>query len=282
MILNQIKTVLLLGILTALLLWIGSFWGYNGLTIALVFVLLMNFFTYFFSDKLVLMMYGARLVTKQQSPELHEIVEDICKKANLPKPKIYVTPQEHANAFATGRNPKHAAVAVTKGILKLLTKEELKGVLAHELSHIKNRDILIATIAATIAGVISYIAMMARFAAIFGSRDSRDSGNALELLFLAILAPIIALIIQLAISRSREYLADESGARLIKNSTPLSHALLKLESSSKFLPLRKTAQTEVTSHLFIVNPFTAKGLFTIFSTHPLVEDRVKRLKNLKF
>lgn len=283
MILNQIKTILLLGLLTALLLFIGSFWSYTGLTIALIFVLLMNFFVYFYSDKMVLAIYGAKEVSKAQAPELHEIIGDICKKAKLPKPKIYIIPKEFCNAFATGRNSKHAAVAVTQGILKLLTKEELKGVLAHEIAHIKNKDMLIATIAATIAGIITYVAMMARFAAIFGgARGGRDSGRSLELLFLAILAPIIALIIRLAISRSREYLADETGAKLIKKSSPLANALLKLHSAARVLQLKKTSQSEITSHLFIVNPFSGKSLLTLFSTHPPVSERCKRLKNLKF
>ena len=190
--LNQIKTVLLLGILTGILLLIGSFFGPNGLTFAIIFVVLMNFVTYFFSDKFVLMMYHAKQVSKTQAPVLYEIIDDLCKKTNLPKPKVYIIPTDNPNAFATGRNPKHAAVAVTNGILHLLSKEELKGVLAHELAHVKNRDILIATIAATIAGIISYLASMARFAAIFGGSRDRDSGNILELLVLAILAPIIA------------------------------------------------------------------------------------------
>ena len=278
MILNQLKTVLLLGILTALLLLIGSFWSSTGLTIAFIFVLLMNFFAYFYSDKLVLKMYKAKEVKKSQNPELHKIIEDICKNAKIPKPKIYITPQNHANAFACGRNPKHASVAVTQGILKLLTKEELKGVLAHEIAHVKNRDILIATVAATIAGIITYVAMMARFAAIFGGgRGGRNSGRTFELLFLAILAPIIALIIRLAISRSREYLADESGAKLIKKSSPLSNALLKLESAARISPLKKTSQTNVTSHMMIVNPFSGKSLLKLFSTHPSVSSRVEKL-----
>jgi len=281
MILNQIKTILLLGLLTALLLWIGSFWGYSGLTIALIFVLLMNFITYFYSDKIILTIYRAKEVSKAEAPELHNLVEDICKKAKLPKPRIYIIPTKHPNALATGRNSKHAAVAVTQGILNLLTKEELKGVLAHEIAHIKNKDILIATVAATIAGIISYVAMMARFAAIFGGGRSRDS-RGLELLFLAILAPIIALIIRLAISRSREYLADETGAKLIKKSSPLANALLKLESASRIFPLKKTSQTEITSHMMIVNPFSAKTLLTLFSTHPSVSSRIKRLRKLKF
>ncbi len=279
--LNQIKTVLLLGLLTALLLVIGTYFGgMPGLTIAFVIVLIMNFGTYWFSDKIVLAMYKAKQVTKKQAPKLHKIVEDLCKKANLPKPKIYIVPTHNPNAFATGRNKDHAAVAVTVGILKLLSKEELKGVLAHELAHIKNKDILISTIAATIAGVISYLAIMARFAVIFGGGRNRDGGNIFELLALAILAPIIALIIRLAISRSREYMADATGARIIKTGKPLASALLKLQQASKMAPMRMGS--EATSHMFIVNPFRARTLLSLFMTHPRVEKRVQKLNKLTF
>lgn len=278
--LNQIKTVLLLGLLTALLLFIGQYFaGAQGLTVAFIFVLLMNFVTYFFSDKIVLAMYRAKEITKSQSPELHKVVDELCKESNLPKPKIYIIPTDSPNAFATGRSKSHAAVAVTQGILKLLTKEELKGVLAHELSHIKNKDILISTIAATIAGVISYLAMMARFAAIFGGSRDRNN-NILELIFLAFLAPIIALIIQLAISRSREYLADSTGAKLVQSGKPLASALLKLEQASKRIPMR--FGSESSSHLFIVNPFRRKTLLSLFLTHPNTEDRVRKLNQLTF
>lgn len=278
--LNQIKTVLLLGSLTALLLLFGYlFGGTQGLTIALGFSLLLNFLTYWYSDKFVLLMYRAQPISKTQAPDLHKMIESITKSANLPKPKIYLIPSENPNAFATGRNPKHAAVAVTQGILKLLSKEELKGVLAHELAHVKNRDILISTIAATIAGVISYLAYMARFAAIFGGNRNRDSGQIFELLALSILSPLIAMMLQLAISRSREYLADELGSKLIKNSEPLATALLKLEEASQIHPLRFGSQT--TSHLFIVNPFSGRALMNLFSTHPPIAERVRRLRSLK-
>ena len=213
---NQIKTVVLLGILSALLIGIGSFFGQSGIIIGFVFAILMNFGSYYFSDKLVLRMYKAQEISRKDHPDLYNAVQDVSQMAKIPMPKVYIIPSENPNAFATGRNPKHAAVACTDGILQLLTKSELKGVIAHEIGHIKNRDILIATIAATIASVISYIAMMARWGAIFGGfggRD-RDGGNMIELLFLAILTPIIATIIQLAISRSREFLADETSARL--------------------------------------------------------------------
>ncbi|MHA1675607.1 MAG: zinc metalloprotease HtpX [Candidatus Njordarchaeales archaeon] len=276
---NYIKTAILLGSLTALFLFIGYYFaGTSGLTIALIFSLLMNLGTYWYSDKIVLSMYRAKQISKSEMPQLHNIIETIAKEANLPKPKVYLIPTENPNAFATGRNPKHAAIAVTQGILNLLSEEELKGVLAHELAHIKNRDILISTIAATIAGVISYLAFMARFAAIFGGMGRDQDNNILELLALAIIAPITATIIQLAISRSREYLADETGAKLIKNPEPLASALLKLEQASKLHPIRFGSQA--TSHLFIVNPFSARSLINLFSTHPLISERVNRLRNL--
>ncbi len=278
---NQIKTVLLLGILTALLLFIGQYFaGSQGLTIAFVFVLLMNLGTYFFSDKIILAMYRAKEVAKSQSPELHKMIEDLCRKSNLPKPKIYIIPTDNPNAFCCGRNPQHANIAFTQGILNLLNSEELKGVAAHELAHDKNRDILIATIAATIAGIISYLAMMARFAAIFGGPRNRDSGRTFEMLFLAFLSPIIAMIIQLAISRSREYLADSTGAKMLKTGKPLASALLKLENASKYHPLR--FGSPATSHLFIVNPFKGMSLLNLFSTHPPVQLRVKKLRELSF
>jgi heat shock protein HtpX len=276
---NQIKTVLLLGLLAGIIILIGGLIaGQIGLLYGLIFALIINFATYWFSDKLVLAMYRAKLVTKAQAPNLYEIVEELTKKANLPMPKVYIIPTDNPNAFATGRNYKHAAVACTQGILKLLNKEELKGVLAHELSHIKNRDILISTIAATLAAIISYIAYMARFAAIFG--NDRDNSNIFEILILSILAPIIALIIQLAISRSREYLADESGAKLMKNGKPLASALSKLEKASKLSPIRFGSPT--TSSLFIVNPFSARGLIQLFSTHPDINSRIQRLNSMKF
>lgn len=279
---NQVKTVLLLGILTGLMLGIGQLLGgRQGLFIALMFALLMNFVMYWFSAKIVLMMYRAKPVTKQQAPKLHEIVEDLCKEAGIPKPPIYIIPSQTPNAFATGRNPKHAAVACTEGILKLLSEEELKGVLAHEISHVKNRDVLIATIASTIAGVISYIASMARWAAIFGGGDrDNDSGGALGFIVLTILAPLIALILQLAISRSREYQADASGAQLLKTGIPLANALRKMEEGVKHNPLRFGNPS--TANLFIVNPFRGSAFIELFSTHPPIPARIERLKKTKF
>ncbi len=279
---NTLKTVLLLALLSGLLLLAGGLLaGRTGLAVALVFSVVINFITYFYSDKMVLKMYRAKLIQENDNPELYKIVKEVIHLANIPMPKVYIIPSENPNAFATGRNPKHAAVACTTGILDLLSKDELKGVIAHEISHIKNRDILVATIAATIASVISYIAMMARWSAIFGGfggRDRNDSG--LELLVWAILTPLIATLIQLAISRSREYLADESAAKILHNPFSLANALEKLENASIFNPIRFGNKT--TASLFILNPFNAKGLFAFFSTHPPIAERVKKLRNMQF
>jgi heat shock protein HtpX len=280
--LNQAKTVFLLGLLTGVLLGIGYLiGGNNGLLIGLVLALVLNFLSYWFSDKIVLKMYRAKEAKKNEYPRLHKIVEEVSKSAKIPKPRVYIVPNSQANAFATGRNPKHAVIACTTGIMGLLNDAELKGVIAHEMSHIKNRDILISTIAAVIAGAISYIAFMARFAAIFGGmgRD-RNSGNFIGLLVLAILTPIIAMIIRMAISRSREYLADETGAKLIKNGEPLASALMKLEQCAKVRPMRMGS--EGSAHMFIVNPFSAKSMFKLFSTHPTVPDRCRRLRSMRF
>ena len=278
---NQFKTVILLGLLTALLLWVGNFWGANGLTIAFILVLLMNIGSYWFSDKLVLAIYRAKPVDKNH--RLYKLVKETANKAGIPVPKVYVIPSQHSNAFATGRNPKHAAVACTEGILDLLNEKELKGVIAHELSHIKHRDTLISSIAATIAGVISYVAFMARWAALFGygNRD-RDGGNGLELLVLAILTPILAALIQMAISRSREFLADEGAAKTLRDGSGLASALEKLEKDIKMKPLRAMSTTETTAHLFIANPFKGGGLVSLFMTHPPMNERIKRLKEIKF
>lgn len=279
---NQIKTVLLLGILSGLVLGIGFLVGGNtGMTVALGFAVLMNFGMFFWSHKLVLLMYRAKPASKKEYPHLHKMVEEIAHKLGLPKPALYIVPTETPNAFATGPSHKKAVVACTQGILKLLNEQELRGVLAHELSHVKNRDMLVTTIAATLAAVISYVAMMARFAAIFGGMRDRDngSGNLIGILVMSILAPIIAMILQLAISRSREYLADETGAKTIKDSHSLASALNKLEDGCKAKPLRGNATT---SSLFIVNPFTAGGLVSLFSTHPPTKLRVERLMKMKF
>ena len=282
---NQIKTVLLLGILTGILLVIGSFFGKTGLTIAIVFVVLMNFITYFFSDKIALAMYRAREVKKNELPWLHKMIKEIANQARIPEPKgIYIIPTEQANAFCAGRGPRHYVVACTEGILKILDRDELKGVLAHEVSHAKNRDVLVATIAATIAGIIGYLGQMLQFGAMFGGFGGNDrennGGNILGLLVLAILTPIIAMIIQLAISRSREYLADSTGAKLLGDGKPLASALVKINASVKNMPMRFGA--EAAASLFIANPFSGRAFVNLFSTHPPFEKRVARLKEMKF
>lgn len=277
---NQIKTVILLGLLSGLMLAAGFFIGGNyGLTIALAIAIVLNFGSYYFSDKIVLRMYRAQPAKKTEYLQLHKMVEDVAHKAGIPKPKIYIVPTDNNNAFATGRNPKNAVVAVTQGILKILDEKELKGVIAHEIAHVKNRDILVATIAATIAAVISYLAMMARFAAIFGGMRDDRGGNMLSILLLAILTPIIAMIIQLAISRSREYLADATGAKFTKEPKALASALRKLEQANKNNPIR--FGSPAASSLFITNPFTAKGFISLFSTHPVMDQRIKRLNEMK-
>ncbi len=277
---NQIKTVLFLGALTGLLLVIGKMLaGSQGMVVALMFAILMNAGAYWFSDRIVLAMYGAKQVHKDELPVVYDIVEKLCLRAGLPMPRIYLIPSDSPNAFATGRNPKHAAVALTHGILRLLNREELEGVIAHELSHIRNRDILVATIAATIAGAIMIIADMARFAAIFGigRRDDEEGGGLLELLFLAIVAPIAALLIQLAISRSREFLADSTGARISGNPYGLASALEKLEYAASRIPM---SSNPATAHMFIVNPLSAETFMKLFSTHPPIRERIERLKRM--
>lgn len=283
---NQLKTVLLLGGLTGLLLLIGGLaGGRTGLTIALIFAGGMNFVSYWWSDKIVLWMYRAKEADKKKYAKLYSIIKEITTKAHLPMPKVYIIDTPQSNAFATGRNPQHAAVAVTAGIMQLLDEKELRGVLAHEIGHIKNRDILISTVAATIAGVISYIAMMARWAAIFGgmNRDNENNGggNVLELIVLAIIAPLMAMIIQLAISRSREYQADNTGATLSGDPEALASALQKIEKSVHNHPFARMGKTEATAHLFISNPLRASSFLELFSTHPSTENRVKKLKELK-
>lgn len=281
---NNIKTLLLLGLMTGLFLWVGSFWGQNGMMFALVFAGLMNLGSYWFSDKIVLAMYRAKEVSPEDAPHLHGIVENLCQKANLPKPKIYVVPTDTPNAFATGRDPKHAAVAVTNGLLRILDQEEIEGVLAHELSHVRNRDTLISAIVATMAGVIMMLSRMAMFAGMFGggfggSRDD-DRGGALGFLVMAILTPIAAMLIQLGISRSREFKADESAAIMTKKPWALASALKGLHHASQRIPMVNA--NPATSHMFIVNPLSGKGLMNLLSTHPSLEERVKRLNNLSF
>ena len=284
MIKNQLKTAALLATLTALLLGAGTLLGgRTGLLIGGAFAVLMNFGSYFFSHKIVLWMYKAKPADKKKHAALYEIVKDVASRAEIPTPKVFVIQSQSPNAFATGRNPKNGIVACTEGILTLLTKEELRGVIAHEMSHIKNRDILIQTIASTIAGVIGYLASMAQWAAIFGfgGRDNEQgSNNIIGLLALAIITPILAMIIQLAISRSREYLADETGAKIIKDPLALASALEKLEKNISHNPLSFGSPS--TSSLFIANPFSAKKMISLLSTHPPMEQRIKRLKEMKF
>jgi len=279
---NMLKTTVLLALLTGLILWIGEYLGGSqGLVVAFVFAVVMNFGSYWFSDKLVLAMYGARPVDMNEAPDLYRIVQNLATRAHMPMPKLYVIPSEAANAFATGRNPEHAAVAVTEGIMRLMSWEELEGVLAHEISHVRNRDILISSIAATLAGAIMMLANMMRWAAIFGgvSRNEREEGGGiLGLLAMTILAPLAATLIQLAISRSREYQADASGAELLHNGEPLARALEKLESAAARVPLQASPQT---AHLFIVNPLTGRSFANLFSTHPPLEERIRRLREMR-
>jgi heat shock protein HtpX len=274
---NNLKTMFLLVTLTVMLVFAGgAFGGKQGMTIALIFALGMNFFAYWYSDKIVLKMYGAKEVTEAEAPELYSIVKWLTKKAGMPMPKLYIIEADQPNAFATGRNPEHAAVAVTTGIMHILSPEELAGVIGHELAHIKHRDILISTIAATIAGAISYLAQMAQWALIFGRHDDEDE-NPIAALVMMIVAPIAALIVQMAISRSREYQADMGGARLSGNPRYLASALRKLHSASRQIPMKANAAT---SHMFIVNPLTGDRLLKLFSTHPPIEERIYRLENM--
>jgi len=281
---NLIKTGFLLVVLTCLLVLVGgAIGGRQGMTIAFVLALVMNVGSYWFSDKIVLASYGARPVTEAEAPQLYRIVRELAAQARIPVPPIYIMQDDSPNALATGRNPQHAAVAVTEGILRIMTEDELRGVLAHELSHVKNRDTLIMTIAATIAGAITYLAQMAQWAAIFGGgRRSDDEGggggSAIVALLMAILAPIAAMLIQMAISRSREYEADASGARLAGRASGLEHALQKLDTASRQVPMEATPAT---AHLFIVNPLTSGGLASLFSTHPPIEERIARLRAMR-
>ena len=279
---NTIKTGLLLGALTGLLMLIGGYFGgKQGVVIAFIFAMVMNFGAYWFSDKLILRMYNAQEVGESQAPQLYAMVKNLALKAGLPMPKVYIVPGETPNAFATGRNEDHAVVAVTEGILRILNREELEGVLAHELTHIKNKDMLIGSIAATLAGAIVMLANMAQWAAIFGgsSRDDSEEGSGvIGLIMMAILAPIAATIIQMAISRSREYLADEGGARISGKPYGLAGALEKLSRASQAVPMEANPST---AHMFIVNPLTGKSLMNLFSTHPPIEERVARLRSMK-
>ena len=279
---NHFKTFLLMLVLTALFILVGTaIGGKSGAIYAFVFAALMNFFTYWFSDKIVLRMYGAREVSQSEAPELYGVVAELTSKASLPMPKVYIMENETPNAFATGRNPEHAAVAVTTGILRILSKEELMGVIGHELSHIRNRDILISTFAATFAGAISMLATMARWGAMFGgfrsdNEEGGRGGNILVVLLVSIFASIAAMLIQMAISRSREYMADEGGAHL-SHPHSLAKALGKLDAAAQRIPMEANPST---AHMFIVNPLRGGGVLSLFSTHPPIEERIARLEEM--
>ena len=277
---NLFKTAVLLAALTSLVVLIGNaVGGQQGMLFAFILAVAMNFGSYWFSDRIVLAMYGAQPIEEAQAPDLYRIVRRLTSKAGVPMPRIYLIPSDTPNAFATGRNPEHAAVAVTGGIMRMLDDDELEGVLAHELSHVKNRDTLTMTIAATLAGVITYLAHMAQWAAIFGGgrRDDEEGsgGGGIGALLMFILAPIAAMLIQLAISRAREFQADASGAQLVGRPWGLAKALEKLEMASRMAPMDATPAT---AHLFIVNPLRGAGLLTLFSTHPPVQERIARLR----
>ncbi len=277
---NRIKTVLLLAGLTAFMIFMGRvLGGRQGMYFAFILAVAMNFFSYWFSDKIVLRMYGAQEVSPEDAPQLHQIVEELAREAGIPKPRVYIIPDESPNAFATGRNPQHAAVAATEGILRLLTPTELKGVLAHEIGHVMNRDILISTIAATMAGAIMILANIAKWGAILGmGRDDEEGPGIVGILVMSIIAPIAAMLIQLAISRSREYLADETGAHLAHNPESLARALEKLSMGVERAPMDASPAT---AHMFIVNPLTGRSLMNLFSTHPPIEERVARLRAMR-
>lgn len=276
---NGLKTMVLMVTLTLMLVGFGALLGgRSGMTIALVMAFAMNFFTYWFSDKIVLRMYGAQQVTEAEAPELHAMVAELARGAGLPMPKVYIIDEDQPNAFATGRNPEHAAVAVTTGILRILSPSELQGVLAHELGHVRNRDILVGTVAATIAGAISYLAQMAQWAMIFGGRSSDEeqgSGNPIAAIVMMIVGPIAAMLVQMAISRAREYGADETGARICGRPLALANALRKLQMAAQRIPMEANPAT---SHMFIVNPLTWGGIARLFSTHPPIEERIARLE----
>jgi heat shock protein HtpX len=275
---NSIKTVFLMSLMMALFLLVGyAIGGNGGMTIALILSLVMNFGSYWFSDKIVLSMYRAKQITRADAPKFYDMVERLAQNANLPMPKVYIINDPTPNAFATGRNPQNAAVAATTGILQSLNDEEIAGVMAHELAHIKNRDILISTIAATLVGTISYIAHMAGWLAMFGRNNDDDSGSALGSFVLIILSPIIATLLQLAISRSREFLADEGGARISRNPLALASALSKISRANQVHHMRNVEPS--TAHMFIVSPLFG-GIGKLFSTHPPIEERIKRLQKL--
>jgi heat shock protein HtpX len=278
---NIFKTGLLLAVLTAMLVLIGgAIGGQQGMLVAFMIALAMNFFSYWFSDKMVLAMYGARPIEESQSPALYAVVRRLATRAQIPMPRVYMIASDTPNAFATGRNPEHAAVAVTEGILRVLDQDELEGVLAHELSHVKNRDVLISTIAATLAGAITYLAHMAQWAAIFGGRrdDDEEGSSPIAMIAMAIVAPIAAMLVQMAVSRAREFQADATGAHLAGRTWGLSKALEKLQMAQQVAPMNANPAT---AHLFIVNPLSGQAFMNLFSTHPPLEERIARLRAMR-
>lgn len=277
---NGVKTAFLLTLIMVLFLLVGqAIGGQSGIAIAFVFALVFNFFSYWYSDKIVLKMYRAKEVSRSQAPKLFGMVEKLVKNSGLPMPKVYIIPSSTPNAFATGRNPSNAVVAVTEGIVRLLNDEELEGVLAHELAHIRNRDILLSTVVATIVGAITYLAFIGRFAFLFlGRGGDRDAGAAVGQLLMLIIAPIAAALIQMAISRAREYMADAGGAEICGNPRALAGALKKLEMGVARVPMQDANPS--TSHMFIVHPFRGGGITKLFSTHPPIPERIKRLEAL--
>ena len=281
---NWLKTTVLLAGLTGLLLALGAaFGGETGMVLALGLAVVMNFGAYWYSDKLVLKMHHAREVSRQQAPQLYETVEFLARRAGLPMPRVYIIEDDSPNAFATGRNPQHAAVAATTGLMRMLSRDELAGVMAHELSHVYHRDTLISTIAATIAGAIAMLANMAQWALIFGfgrGGDSEEGGGGIGALVMMIIAPIAAGLIQMAVSRSREYAADKRGAELCGNPLWLASALRKLEAGAQRVPMQGAESHPASAHLFIVNPLRGRDLAKLFSTHPPIDDRVQRLERM--
>jgi len=275
---NWFKTTLLLGVMTALIVFIGNlFGGRQGMIVAFVLALGMNFFSYWFSDRIVLAMYRAREANQSEYPELYGIVGNLAQSANIPMPRVYVIPEESPNAFATGRNPEHAVVAVTEGLLRLMSRDEVEGVISHELAHVRNRDILIGSIAATMAGAIMILASMARWTAFLGGGSDDEEGGlgVIGLIVMSILAPIAAMLIQMAISRSREYQADATGASFAGHTSGLASALEKLGTYSRKMPMQANPNT---AHMFIVNPLRGDKFASLFSTHPPLEDRIARLR----
>ena len=278
---NVFKTGLLLAVLTAMLVLLGgALGGQQGMLVAFMFAVVMNFASYWWCDKIVLAMYRAQPITEAEAPRLYNMVRRLASKAGVPMPRVYLIPTEQPNAFATGRNPEHAVVAVTEGILRILDDEELEGVLAHELAHVTNRDILISTIAATLAGAITYLAHMAQWAAFFGGgrHDDDDGPSPIAMMLMAIVAPLAAMLVQLAVSRSREFQADATGARLAGRTWGLSKALEKLEMAKHAVPMDANPAT---AHLFIVNPLSGRTLMRLFSTHPPIEERIARLRSMR-